>query len=63
MNIQLSTVLRDITGRPGIRVIEAVLLAEREAKVLAELISIWVRINRAANEKALVGYWREEYLF
>ena len=30
---------------------------------MAELISIRVKASREAIEKALVGYWREEYFF
>jgi len=63
MNIQLRAVLRDITGESGIRVLEAILAGEREAKDLAQLVSLRVKASREAIEKALVGDWREEYLF
>lgn len=63
MNIQLSVVLRDITGLSGRRVIEAILTGERDAKTLAGLVSTRVKSSRQAIEKALVGDWREEYVF
>lgn len=63
MNIQLSVVLRDITGLSGRRVIEAILGGERDAKALAQLVSTRVKAQREDIEKALVGDWREEYLF
>lgn len=63
MNIQLRTVLRDITGMSGKRVIEAILEGTRDAKVLAMHVSKRVKAKRGDIEKALVGDWREEYLF
>ncbi|MCG8386609.1 MAG: IS110 family transposase [Cytophagales bacterium] len=50
MNIQLGAVLRDITGESGIRVIEAILAGEREAKDLAKLVSSRVKASRQAIE-------------
>ena len=55
MNIQLGAVLRYITGESGIRVIEAILAGEREAKDLAKLVSSRVKASRQAIEKVLVG--------
>lgn len=63
MNIQLSAVLRDITGLSGRRVIEAILQGERDPKALSMLVSSRVKSSREDIEKALVGDWREEYLF
>ena len=55
MNIQLGAVLRYITGESDIRVIEAILAGEREAKDLAKLVSSRVKASRQAIEKVLVG--------
>lgn len=63
MNIQLHTVLRDITGESGLKVIEAILQGERNAKKLTELVSLRAKAKREDIEKALVGDFREEYLF
>lgn len=63
MNIQLKTVLRDITGQSGIRVIEAILDGERDAEKLGSLVSLRCASERKDILKALSGDWRSEYLF
>ena len=63
MNIQLSNVLRDISGKSGSRIIEAILDGERDPKILARLVSGRIKASPEEVEKALVGDWREEYLF
>lgn len=63
MNIQLHVVLRDITGQSGLKVIEAILHGERDAKKLSELVSFRVKAKREDIEKALTGNFRKEYLF
>jgi len=63
MNIQLKAVLRDITGESGIRVIEAILKGERDAKKLEGLVSLQCESDRKDIEKALTGDWRAEYMF
>jgi transposase len=63
MNIQLHAVLRDITGESGLKVIQAILRGERDAKKLSELVSLRVKAKREDIEKALTGDFRKEYLF
>ena len=63
MNIQLSAVLRDITGVSGLRVIQAILQGERDPKKLEQLVSTRCKADRKDIEKALVGDFRPEYLF
>ena len=63
MNIQLHVVLRDITGQSGLKVIEAILQGERDAKKLTGLVSFRVKAKRENIEKALTGDFRKEYLF
>ncbi len=63
MNIQLSTVLRDITGASGKRIIEAILSGERDPKNLAALASQQVKAKPEDIARALTGDWREEHLF
>ena len=63
MNIQLSNVLRDITGESGLKVIEAILSGEREPQRLEKLISLRCTSSRENILKALTGDWRQEYLF
>jgi transposase len=63
MNIQLKAVLRDIAGASGMRVIKAILDGERDAGELEKLVSLRCESERKDILKALVGDWRDEYLF
>ena len=63
MNIQLKTVLSDLTGESGIKVIEAIVKGERNSDVLEKLVGENVKASRCAIKKALVGDWRSEHLF
>ena len=63
MNIQLKTVLSDLTGDSGIKVIEAIVKGERNPDVLERLVGKKVKASREAIKKALVGDWRSEHLF
>lgn len=63
INIRLDTVLRDVMGRSGKDIIEAVLKGERNAKVLASLAQVTVKAPTAEIEAALTGDWRKEYIF
>jgi transposase len=63
MNIQLSTVISDVAGATGQRILRAILAGERNGHVLADLRD--ARIQASADEiaKSLQGNWREEHLF
>ena len=63
INIRLDTVLRDVMGRSGKDIIEAVLKGERDAKVLASLAQPSVKTPKAEIIAALTGDWRQEYIF
>ncbi len=63
MNIQLKTVLRDLTGESGMKVIEAIVKGERNPNKLEKLVGKNVKASRDAIKKALVGDWRSEHLF
>ena len=63
INIRLDVVLRDVMGRSGKDIIDAILKGERNAKVLASLVQPGVKASRAEIESALSGDWREEYIF
>lgn len=63
MNVQLHTVVTDISGLTGMAIIDAILGGERVAQTLAKL-----RDKRCANDektiaRALRGTWRDEHLF
>ena len=63
MNIQLSVVLSDITGKSGKAIIQSILKGERDAKTLANLADYRVKATKATIEKALTGYWHSQHLF
>jgi transposase len=63
MNVQLSHVLTDISGKSGMAIIEAIIAGQRNPVVLAELASKRVKSPKDEIAKALVGDWREEHLF
>jgi transposase len=63
MNVQLHTVVTDITGTTGLAIIDALLAGERNPVTLAKH-----RHARCANDeptiaRALRGTWRDEHLF
>lgn len=63
MNIQLKTVLRDLTGESGLKVITAIVLGERDPDKLEKLVGKQVKASREEIKKALTGDWRDEHLF
>ena len=63
INIRLDSVLRDVMGRSGKDIIEAILNGERNAKVLASLAQPTVKTTKEEIASALTGHWRDEYIF
>ncbi len=63
MNIRLDSVLRDVTGKSGRAIIEAIISGKREPNKLASLADSRVRKSKEEIAKALTGNWREEYIF
>lgn len=63
MNIRLDNVLRDVTGKSGTAVVKAIISGERDSKNLANLFDYRVKADKEDIEKALNGYWRNEYIF
>lgn len=63
MNIQLSVVLTDITGKSGRAIIQAILNGERNGKELAKLADGRVKATKEEISKALTGEWSEDHLF
>lgn len=62
MNMKLAEVVSDITGRSGIRIIEAVIGGERDSTRLAALAR-GCRKSHAEIEAALNGVWNESLIF
>lgn len=63
MNLQLSVVLTDITGKSGLAIIQAILEGERDGKQLAALADRRVKASKEEIAKALTGQWHEQQLF
>src|SRR5438093_894542 len=63
INIRLDVVIRDVMGRSGRDIIEAILSGERNVQVLSSPAQKTVKASPAEIQAALSGDWREEYLF
>jgi transposase len=63
INIRLDAVLKDVMGKSGKDIIDAILNGERNAKCLAALAQPTVKASPKEIEAALTGDWREEYIF
>jgi transposase len=63
MNIKLHTVISDITGLSGRRIIEAILGGNYDANYLSSLVDPRIKASKEEIIKSLTGYWRKEYLF
>ncbi len=63
MNVKLTTVLSDVTGKTGMKIIRAILDGERDPATLAKLRHGRCRHDEATIAKALEGNWREDHLF
>jgi len=63
MNIQLSTVLSDLSGVSGMRILEAILSGEQNPYRLAALAEPSVKASQEVIVKSLQGNWRPELLF
>jgi transposase len=63
MNIQLSTVLSDLSGVSGMQIMRAILAGERDCWKLAAMVRPEVQAKREDIAKSLEGNWRAELLF
>lgn len=63
MNVKLHTLIRDITGKTGTLIIEAILQGNRTPEHFLACIAPNIRADRASILKSLQGNWREEQLF
>jgi transposase len=63
MNIKFHTTIRDITGKTGTAVIEAIIAGERKAENFLPLIGKGIKADHETIRKSLEGNWREEHLF
>lgn len=63
MNLQLHTVLSDIAGLSGMKIIRAIIAGERDPEKLAQLAHPQVKSSREAIAQALSGHYSEDHLF
>jgi transposase len=63
MNIRLDIAIRDITGKSGLAIVEAILAGHRDTQYLASLVDIRVKKTQQEIADSLNGTWREELLF
>ena len=63
MNVQLDTVLSDLTGKTGQAILRAIVAGERDGAALAGLRDRRVKADAATIARSLRGTWREEHLF
>ena len=63
LNIKVQTVISDILGKTGMRIIKAIIAGERDPSVLALLADPRIKADPETIKRSLKGIWREEYLF
>jgi transposase len=63
MNLHLHHVLSDLAGVSGLRIVDAILEGERDARVLAKLRDPRVQTDEEVIVAALTGDWRPEHVF
>ncbi|WP_460916045.1 IS110 family RNA-guided transposase, partial [Spirosoma areae] len=63
MNIRLDVAIRDITGKSGLAIIEAILAGNRDPYALASLVDIRMKKSKEEIALSLQGWWRQELLF
>lgn len=63
MNIRLTSVLSDITGVTGMKIIRAIVAGERNAQALANFREPGCKKTEAEIAKALEGHYRREHVF
>jgi transposase len=63
MNIQLASVISDLSGVTGQLIVRAIVAGERDSWKLAELSHPRIQASRAEIAKSLEGNWRQELVF
>ena len=63
MNVKLQHVIRDITGKTGMDIIEAIVRGERSPRRLAQLRDPRIKSDEKTIAKSLRGHWRQEHIF
>lgn len=63
MNIKLHTVIRDITGKTGLKIVEAIIAGEREPQNFLVHVEAGIKADHQTILKSLQGNWRSEHVF
>jgi transposase len=63
MNIKVHTVISDLLGKTGMKMVKAILAGERDAQTLSTLCDPRIKASKEKIIKSLQGIWKEEYLF
>ncbi len=63
MNVRLDVALRDVTGKSGLTIIEAILAGKRDPAYLATLVDVRTKKSKEEIANSLHGTWRTELLF
>lgn len=62
MNVQLATVISDLSGVTGMKILRAIVAGEREGKKLAEFRDANIKASKETIAKSLEGTWLPEQL-
>jgi len=62
MNIKYHTVISDIQGKTGQKILSAIVNGERDPEKLADLCDPRIKASRQEIIKSLQGFWREEHV-
>lgn len=63
MNIQLDNVISDITGSTGMAILRAIIVGQRDPKMLSQFRDFRCLATQEEVEESLVGNYAEEFLF
>lgn len=63
MNIKIHTVISDILGKTGMKMVKAIIAGERDYQILSTLCDPRIKASQEEIIKSLQGIWKEEYLF
>ena len=63
MNVKLQHVIRDITGKTGTDIMEAIVRGERNPRKLARLRDHRIKADELTIARSLQGHWRKEHIF